>query len=121
HPPHVAGPEPAAAPCAGSLPAQLDADPGVLDDVVAVGAAGRGLQVGRAVEVAHSQPSQVAGDRGGSVQAPGRRELDAIRGGDRTSNGYRPFFSATDRGAEGVQAGTPATVPADSDTAVVLL
>src|SRR5207245_5197163 len=48
--------------------AELVVDPAVVDDVVAVGGTGRGLAVGRRIEVAHAQAGQVGGDSSGGVE-----------------------------------------------------
>ncbi len=55
--------------------AQFVVDPTVIDDVVAVGAAGRGLQVRRCVDVADTQLGQVAGDVGRRIEPEAFMEL----------------------------------------------
>ncbi len=60
------------------LPAQLVTDPAGIDDVVAVGAACRGLQHRRAVEVRHAQAAEVGGATGGGIEVEVLRELHAV-------------------------------------------
>jgi hypothetical protein len=61
------------------LTAQLDVDPAVVDDVVAVGRPVRRLQVGRGVEVAHPEAVEVGGHGRDVVEPEGRLELDTVR------------------------------------------
>jgi len=65
----------------GLLPAEVTVDFVMVDNVVAVGTAGRGLQIGRAVEMTHTQFGQIAGGGSGIVKSETGGKLDAI-GGD---------------------------------------
>ena len=69
-------------PVEGLLAAELGVERAVVDDVVAVLAAGRGLQVGRAVQVRHPEVGEVRHDRGRVVEAEVGGELHAV-GADR--------------------------------------
>jgi hypothetical protein len=69
-----------AEPGVARLTPQLGVDAGVVDDVVAVGATWRRLQVGGGVEMADSELGQVVTDGGGLVEAEVGCELQAIRG-----------------------------------------
>src|SRR3982074_2341281 len=60
------------------LSGQLCVDARVVDDVVSVPAARRGLQIGGTVEVTDPEPLQVAGEAGGPLEAEVGGELDAI-------------------------------------------
>jgi hypothetical protein len=64
---------------------ELLVDPPVVDDVVAVGAAGCRLQVGRAVEVGDAQRRQVVRQGRRLVEAETRPELDPV-GADEISH-----------------------------------
>ena len=60
-------------------PAELGAHPGVVDDVVAVGAAGHGLGDRREVDVADPERRQPLELGGGGVERERRRQLEAVR------------------------------------------
>jgi hypothetical protein len=70
--------ERAAEPCVALLAPQLLVDPGGIDDVVAVCAPLRRLEVGGAVEMAHPEIGEIAGDRRGLVEAELGAELDTV-------------------------------------------
>jgi hypothetical protein len=59
---------------------QLLVDPRGIDHVIAMRAPAGSLEVGRAVEMADAEVREVAGDRGGLVEAEFRAKLDAIGG-----------------------------------------
>ncbi len=63
--------------------AELGVQPPVIHDVIAVGAAGGGLEVRRAVEVADAELGQVAADRGRVVEGEPGVQLDPVGRGPR--------------------------------------
>jgi len=77
------------------LASQLGVQVRVVDDVVAVGAAGRGLQVGRAVEVTDTKPGQISGCLRSLVEAEAGLQLDAIGSPQRGGGWMVDVFNAT--------------------------
>ena len=61
------------------LAAEVPADPGVVDDVVAVPGTGRGLQHRRQVQVRDAEPAQVRHERPGIVETEPLVQLQAVR------------------------------------------
>src|ERR1019366_835676 len=72
------------------IAAEFRIEPGVIDDVVAVGAALACLHEGRGIEMRDTQRFQIGDDGSGRVEIEVRRQLDAI-GCDR--NGRRHYYS----------------------------
>ena len=75
-----------AQPLEAGLAAELGIEPGVIDDVIAVGAALARLQEGRGIEMADAERLQIGHDGGGRVEAEICGQLQAV-GRDR--NGRR--------------------------------
>ena len=75
-----------AQPLEAGIAAELRIDLGVIDDVVAVGAALARLHEGRGIEMGDAERLQIGNDGSGGVEIEIRRELQAV-GGDR--NGRR--------------------------------
>src|SRR5262249_33086186 len=73
--------------------AELGVDAPVIDDVVAVRAAGGGLEVGRRVDVAHAERGQVVGHRGGGLETEAGMQLEAV-GRDRRQHLSPPCAAA---------------------------
>ena len=75
--------------------AQLAVHAGVVDHVVAVAGARLGLQIGRAVGVAHTQRRQVGRDGRGGVEVEAPVKLEAVGGarGDPSSHLAVPVIS----------------------------
>ena len=86
--------------------AELAVQPAVVDDVVAVGAAGRGLQHRRAVQVADAKLGQVAGDGRGVVEGEARVQLHPVGGGPRAGTRPRARARAGARRRRGHHAGS---------------
>src|SRR6266704_2773911 len=58
--------------------AEFGVELAVVDDVIAVRAAGRGLQVRRAIEMADAQVSEIADDGRGIIEGEARMQLDTV-------------------------------------------
>jgi hypothetical protein len=71
--------------------AEFGVEPAVVDDVIAVRAAGRGLQVRGAIEMADAQVSEIADDGRGIIEGEARMQLDTV--------GRRPRAGAARAGA----------------------
>ena len=70
-------------PLEARLPPELGVEAVVVDDVVAVGAARMGCQVGRGVKVTDAEPLEVGGEPGGRVEVEPLVELDPVGGARR--------------------------------------
>jgi hypothetical protein len=75
---HAVGAQCVAQPAVGLGAAELLVQPAVVDDVVAVGAPRRGLEVRRAVEVADAEIGEVRHDRRRVVEGEPRVQLHAV-------------------------------------------
>src|SRR5688572_31899654 len=96
-----AGPvERLAQPAKALLSAEFRVECVVVDDVVAMARAGARLQEGRGVEMAHAEGVQVRYERGGTIEAESRRELETV-GRDRNRGRHHPspMLQNTDQGA----------------------
>jgi hypothetical protein len=101
--PQVVPPQGAAEALVRLTPPELGIHLMVVDDVVAVRAAGDGFQVGRAVEMTDAQVLQVRRDRGRRIEAETGVQLDAVRGARLGGEGHRTL--GCKRHAHGPSAG----------------
>src|SRR5258705_8839911 len=90
------------------IAAKLRIDPGMIDDVIAVGRALAGLHEGRGIEMRNAERFQIGDDRRGRVEIEVRRQLDAV---GRVRDGRRhhrpPMRHNNDQGGTKSQASPP--------------
>src|ERR1700754_678599 len=90
------------------LAAEFRIEPGVIDDVVAMGAALACLQERRGIDVADSQTLQIGADRRGCVEIELRSELQAVgRNGNACRHQRASRFQTTDQGGIGPAVSSP--------------